>query len=229
LINGDFIKGALLMFKLTRNHILWTILVLVSALFMVSPALAQDSSIQLEDIGALLSPRQGNDLLFDIMLYLLFFLGMVNSLLIPDKQLFQTMLNISVVACAIISKLLVGGVLYDTFDGVRNYTIPPCDFPVLIINVWMFVMPMIVAGMLRSVKGKKTQGIPVSIFMGLIGGAHFFLFWALKQQECSAVPQAGDDAIEQGLSLFIAGIFAFTLFEFRARQIVGIFRNRNQK
>ncbi|GEM_PF-822528 len=218
------------MFKLTRNHILWTILVLVSALFFVTPALAQDGTgIQLSDIGALLSPREGNDLLFDIMLYLIFFLGMVNSLLIPDKQLFQTMLNISVVACAVISKLLVGGVLYDTFDGVKVYTIPPCDFPVLIINVWMFVMPMIVAGMLRSVKGKKTQGIPVSIFMGLIGGAYFFLFWALKQQNCSAVPQAGDDALEQGLNLLIAGIFAFTLFEFRGRQIMRVLRNITQK
>ncbi|HRF99001.1 MAG TPA: hypothetical protein PLZ51_27510, partial [Aggregatilineales bacterium] len=142
------------MFKFTRNHILLTMIVVVSALFLVSPALAQDgTSLQLSDIGRLLAPRTGTDLLFDIMLYLLFFLGMVNSLLIPDKQLFQTMLNVSVIAAAILSKLLVGGEFYDTFADGNVYTFPPCDFPVFIINVWMFVMPMIVAGMLRSVKG----------------------------------------------------------------------------
>jgi hypothetical protein len=221
----------MVMIRLTRNHILWLVLVLVSALFMVSPAFAQDggTNIRFEDIGQLLGPRTGTNLLFDIMLYLLFFLGMVNSLLIPDKQLFQTMLNISVVAVAVLSKLLVGGTLYDNFADGFVYTFPPCDFPVLIMNVWMFVIPLIVAGMLRSVKGKKTNAVPVSILMGLIGGAYFFLFWATKQQQCSAPPQAGDDMREQGLnSLLIAVVFTLPIIEYRARQLVRFIRNRNQ-
>lgn len=219
------------MIRFNRNRILIIALLMVSAMFMVSPALAQDggTTIRFEDIGRLLGPRTGTNLLFDIMLYLLFFLGMVNSLLIPDKQLFQTMLNVSVVAAAILSKLLVGGALYDPFADGFQYTFPPCDFPVLIINVWMFVIPMIVAGMLRAVKGKKTNAVPVSILMGLIGGAHFFLFWATKQQQCSAPPQAGDDMREQGLnSLFIVVVFTLPVIEYRARQLVRYFRNRNQ-
>ncbi len=222
------------MMKFNRNRILWIGLVLVSALFMVSPAFAQDggTSIRFEDIGQLLGPRQGQDLLFDIMLYLIFFLGLINSLLIPDKQLFQTMLNVSVVAVAILSKLLVGGVLYDPFDSSVGLlrTFPPCDFPVLIMNVWMFVIPLIVAGMLRAVKGKKTNAVPISIIMGLLGGAYFFLFWATKQQQCSAAPQAGDDMREQGLtnSLLIAVVFTLPIIEYRARQIVRFIRNRKQ-
>lgn len=213
------------MFRFNRNQILWSILVLVSLLFVVSPALAQD--LQMEDIGRLLGPRQGQDLLFDIMLYLLFFFGLVNSLLIPDKQLFQTMLNVSVVATAVLSKLLVGGVLYSPFDDVNAYTFAPCEFPVFIVNVWMFVIPMIVAGMLRSVKGKKTNAVPVSIFMGLVGGAYFFLFWATKQQQCSDIPQAGDDARQQGVgSLLIAVVFMMPIIEYRARQLVRVLRNR---
>ncbi len=220
------------MFKFTRNHILLTMIVVVSALFLVSPALAQDgTSLQLSDIGRLLAPRTGTALLFDIMLYLLFFLGMINSLLIPDKQLFQTMLNVSVIAAAILSKLLVGGEFYDTFADGNVYTFPPCDFPVFIINVWMFVMPMIVAGMLRSVKGKKTNAVAISIMMGLIGGAYFFLFWATEQQGCSTAPKPGDFEQEQGqpgIMLFIVAVWALPVLEYRARQIVRILRNRNQ-
>jgi len=199
--------------------------------FMVSPAMAQGTgtSIELSDIGRLLSPRQGTYLLFDILLYLIFFFGMVNTLLIPDKQLFQSLINISVIGCAILSKLLVGGILYSNIDEYGNFfTFPPCDFPVLIINVWMFVAPMLVAGLLRAVKGKRTKALEVSILMLLLGGAYFFLFWATQQQNCSAAPQAGDDMREQGLSssLLIAAVFTLPIIEYRARQFVRFIRNR---
>lgn len=219
------------MFRFNRNYTLWFLLIVLSMVFMVSPAMAQGTgtSIELSDIGRLLGPRQGVYLLFDILLYLLFFLGMVNTLLIPDKQLFQSLLNISVVGVAILSKLLVGGVLYVPFDDLGNaYTFPPCDFPVLIMNVWMFIAPLLVAGLLRAVKGKRTKALEVSILMGLLGGAYFFLFWATQQQQCSAAPQAGDDMREQGLSssLLIAAVFTLPIIEYRARQLVRFIRNR---
>lgn len=219
------------MFRFSRNYTLWFLLIVVSMIFMVSPAMAQGTgtSIELSDIGRLLSPRQGTYLLFDILLYLIFFFGMVNTLLIPDKQLFQSLINISVVGCAILSKLLVGGILYSNIDEYGNFfTFPPCDFPVLIINVWMFVAPLLVAGLLRSVKGKRTKALEVSILMGLLGGAYFFLFWATQQQNCSAAPQAGDDMREQGLSssLLIAAVFTLPIIEYRARQFARFIRNR---
>ena len=219
------------MFRFSRNYTLWFLLIVVSMVFMVSPAMAQGTgtSIELSDIGRLLSPRQGTYLLFDILLYLIFFFGMVNTLLIPDKQLFQSLINISVIGCAILSKLLVGGILYSNIDEYGNFfTFPPCDFPVLIINVWMFVAPMLVAGLLRAVKGKRTKALEVSILMGLLGGAYFFLFWATQQQNCSAAPQAGDDMREQGLSssLLIAAVFTLPIIEYRARQFVRFIRNR---
>lgn len=219
------------MFRFSRNYILWFLLSLVSLLFVVSPALAQDfgATIQLSDIGRLLAPRQGTYLLFDILLYLLFFFGMVNTLLIPDKQLFQSLLNLSVVGVAVLSKLLVGGILYSPIDEYGNaFTFPPCEFPVLVMNVWMFVAPLLVAGLLRSVKGKRTKALEVSLAMGAFGGAYFFLFWATQQQNCSAVPQAGDDMREQGLrgSLLIAIVFALPIVEYRARQLVRFIRNR---
>ncbi len=219
------------MFRFNRNYTLWFLLIVMSMVFMVSPAMAQGTgvNIQLSDIGRLLGPRQGVYLLFDILLYLIFFFGMVNTLLIPDKQLFQSLLNISVIGVAILSKLLVGGVLYVPFDELGNaYTFPPCDFPVLIMNVWIFVAPLLVAGLLRSVKGKRTKALEVSILMGLLGGAYFFLFWATQQQQCSTAPRPGDleQELGPGASLLIAMTFSLPIIEYRARQFVRFIRNR---
>ncbi len=156
-----------------RKHLLLFFLYVFVIFVNVPVTYAQNTTdLNLNDVLSALGPRSGQDLLWDIMLYLIFFLGVVNMLLIPDKQLFPAMLNFTVMGLAIVSKLLVG----------TGRTIEPTDFPVLVFNAGMFVLPLTIAGMVRSVKGKPSKAIGPAILMGLLGGGYFFLYWALEQR-----------------------------------------------
>ncbi len=158
-----------------RKHFYLILLYFLLAFLIVPVAHAQSTAdLDFNDVIRELGPRSGDELLWDIMLYFIFFLGLINTFLIPDKQIFPSMLNFLVMGLAIVSKLLVG-------DG---RTIQPTDFAVLILNVGMFVIPLIMAGMLRTYgrKGRAPRALIPCIMMGLTGGAYFFLFWALEQR-----------------------------------------------
>ncbi len=159
---------------MTRKHALVLILFVVLALFW-APAVGAQSidDLDADEILELLGPRDGEDLLFDILLYLIFFMSILSMFLIPDKQLMATMLNFVVILFAVLSKILVG--------DVAPYVIAPTDLPVLPINAGMFVIPLIIAGMVRQRRGNPPAMI-TGIITGLLGGVYFFLFWALKQR-----------------------------------------------
>ena len=148
-------------------------------LFVVPPALAQDiEDINLDDIINALGPRSGEQLIFDIMLYLIFFIAMITLFLIPDKQLAAQVMIFTVLTLAVVSKLLVG--------DHNSAILQACDLPMLPINATLFVFPLIVTGMLRSVKGKPPKARIPAGMLGLLGGGYFFLFWALEQRtECN--------------------------------------------
>ncbi|GAB4508396.1 MAG: hypothetical protein OHK0046_00650 [Anaerolineae bacterium] len=158
-----------------RKHYYVILLYFLLALVVVPAAYAQSTTdLRFEDILDALAPREGTALLWDLLLYAIFFLGLVNSLLIPDKQLLPSLLNFGVIGLAVVSKLLVG-------DG---RTIEPTDFAVLILNTGMFVLPLMIAGMVRSFsrRSQAPRALMPSIFMGLLGGVYFFLFWAVEQR-----------------------------------------------
>ena len=147
----------------------------VFGLGAVMPAQAQSTAdLDFNDIIQALGPRSGQDLLWDVLLYGIFLLGLINVVLIPDKQLFASMLNLLVMGLAIVSKLLVG-------TG-PNAILAPTDLPVLVLNVGMFTLPLIIAGMLRPVKGKSSKAMLPAILMGIMGGAYFFMYWAVEQR-----------------------------------------------
>lgn len=179
-----------------RNRSLLILLFVVLSLFIVSPALAQTTSedINFQDILDALGPRSGVALLYDILLYLIFFFGLINTFLIPDKQIGVTVMNFTVMGLALASKLLI------EVEGNPNPSaiLVPTDFAVLPINVAIFVIPLLMAGMLRSVKGKRSNAMFPALIMGLMGGAYFFLFWAQEQNNPDDVPQPGDDMQQQG-------------------------------
>lgn len=159
---------------MTRKHAVILILFVVLALFWVPMAGAQTvEDLDAQEIIDLLGPRSGEDLLFDILLYLIFFMSVISMFLIPDKQLMATMLNFVVILCAVLSKVLVG--------ENAPYILAPTDLPVLPINAAMFVIPLIIAGMVRQRRGSPPAMI-TGIITGLLGGTYFFLFWALKQR-----------------------------------------------
>jgi hypothetical protein len=160
---------------MTRNHILIALL-LVLALMMLAPAVhaADIEDLSAKDILNKLGPRSGDQLIWDIFLYGIFFMAMITMFLIPDKQLTATLMMFLVMFFALISKVLVG----NTTDAV----IEPTDLPVLGFNAGMFVIPLIVAGMVRARRGTPKALFP-SIITGILGGGYFFLYWAIEQRD----------------------------------------------
>ena len=173
---------------MTRNRILLILLVMFALMAIIPAAQAQERDINFKDILKGLGPRDGDTqygipwLLFDILLYIIFFIGLVNMGIIPDKQLFASLLNFGVLGMAVVSKLLVN---YPKNDPI----IREDDLATLVLNAGMFVVPLIIAGMVRSVKGKPSKAIYTSAFMGLLGGAYFFLYWVGAQNDRQA-PEA---------------------------------------
>ena len=162
------------------NRILMVTLLVLILLTPLSAIQAQGESrddIYLSDVLSKLGPRGGEDLLFDILLYTIFFVGMVNTALIPEKQLLASMLNFLVLGMVVVSKLVVGTIENES-------VVEPDHLLTLPLHAGIFVVPLITAGMVRSHKGKASKAIIPAIFMGLLGGAYFFLFWSLQTRRC---------------------------------------------
>lgn len=154
---------------MTRNRLLSAGLTLLLMLSFTSVLHAQDLQVDPQQLLALLGPRSGNELIFDIMLYITFAIGFITMVLVPDKQLLPSLIMIAVLGLVIVAKL----------DYLT--LLEPTDLPVLAINVGIFVFPLIVAGMVRSRKGTPRAMWP-AVLTGLAGGGYFFLFWALAQR-----------------------------------------------
>ena len=136
----------------------------------VPVANAQDKSIDVNEIINSLKPREGTELIYDIMLYLIFFLCFINMGFISDKQLFVSLLNFGVMGLAVVSKLLVGSEKEDILS--------PTDFPTLVLNVGLMIVPLAIAGMVRKDKGQKTnKAVLPAIIAGVTGAMYFALFW----------------------------------------------------
>jgi hypothetical protein len=160
---------------MARNHILIALL-LVLALLMLAPAVhaADIEDLTAEDILNALGPRSGDQLIWDILLYSIFISATVTMFLIPDKQLAATLCMFLVMFLALVSKVLVG--------NTSTSVIQPTDLPVLGFNAGMFVIPLIVAGIVRARRGTPKALLP-SILTGILGGGYFFLYWALEQRD----------------------------------------------
>ena len=154
--------------KTRTKRIIFLVLLLLLMLSIAPVTSAQDVKIDIpfSEIPKRLGPRQGQELLWDILLYLIFLSAAVTSLLIPDKQLLATLVITTVMGMAVVAKL---------------YIFPPGHFVTLVLNVGMFVLPLIVAGMVRARRGTPKSMIPAAL-TGILGGFYFFLFWAMEQR-----------------------------------------------
>jgi len=119
-------------------------------------------ALTFQDILSKLAPRGGVELLYDIFLYIIFFLAVITMFMQSDKQTFPTILMALVAGCAVIAKLNV---------------LKPKEFGTLIINCAMGVLPLIVAGI---TKAKKSQGL--AIIGGVLGMVYFIIFWLVSQR-----------------------------------------------
>ncbi len=119
-------------------------------------------ALTLQDILAKLAPRGGVELLYDMFLYVMFFLAVIVMFMQSDKQTFPTILMAAVAAFAVIAKLNV---------------LKPKDFATLIINIGMGVIPLIVAGI-----SKAKKSVPLAVIGGVIGVVYFIIFWLVSQR-----------------------------------------------
>lgn len=159
-----------------RRFLLALALLLFLIAFVPQPqVMAQDfNNIDFQrDILWRLDPRPTFPaIMYDFLLYFIFILAFITLFLVPDKQFYVSILVIGVLLCAFIAKLeYLGANPRDTESGLLTF----------VLNVYMFVIPMIVAGLVRGKPGKPPRAIPPSIATGLFGGVHFFAFWLFSQ------------------------------------------------
>ncbi len=109
-----------------------------------------------------LGPSSPPGLIWNIFLYIIFILAVITMFMQSDKQSLTTILMGSVGAFAVIAKL-----------GIFQ----PSNLGSLIIDVGMFVFPLIVAGI---AKAKKSVG--PAIMTGILSGIYFFGFWFFVQR-----------------------------------------------
>lgn len=115
-----------------------------------------------DKILAQLGPGSPPGLIWNIMLYIIFLLAVITMFMQSDKQSSTTMMMGGVGAMAVIAKLNI-------FEATNLGS--------LVINVGMFVLPLIVAGI---TKAKKSAG--PAIFTGILAGLYFFGYWLLVQR-----------------------------------------------
>ncbi|MCB9449906.1 MAG: hypothetical protein H6672_00610 [Anaerolineaceae bacterium] len=124
------------------------------------------TSISFDQIIAALGPRSGIDLVWDIMLYLIFFLAFISMLRGSDKQVLPTILMAIVAGSAVIAKLNI-------LNPKASGNVGSEGVLLLIINASMFFLPLIVVG----IADKKSKARPTAIIGAVIGAVYFFGFW----------------------------------------------------
>ncbi len=119
-------------------------------------------TLTVQDILSKLAPRGGVELIYDLFLYVIFFMAVIAMFMQSDKQTIPTILLAAVAAFAVIGKLNI---------------LKPKEFGSLIINIGMGVIPLIVGGITQA---KKSQAI--CIICGVFGIVYFIIFWLVSQR-----------------------------------------------
>jgi hypothetical protein len=126
--------------------------------------------VSLQEILFLLGPTSGQ-LQWTILLYLIFFFALITMLVMPDKNLLPTLLIAAVLMATVIAKLSLSS---------QEPIIPVDGFIMYVLNVSMFVFPLLVAGLVRA--KKKGRVVPAAIMTAIFGAVYAFLFWFLVQR-----------------------------------------------
>jgi hypothetical protein len=129
-------------------------------------------NINVNEIIALLGPGRG-ELLWNLLLYAIFFLALIALFIMPDRNLRATLLVTAVLVAAVIVKLSLS-------VGPRQAPIiGRCDFGMLVLNALMFSFPLLSIGLIRT--RKRTAVFVPLILGGIMGGLFFFGYWIVVQ------------------------------------------------
>jgi hypothetical protein len=118
--------------------------------------------VNLQEVLSHLAPRSGVNLIYDIVLYIVFVLDLILMFGQSDKQTITTVMAGGAAALAVIAKL-------DVFR--------PREFGSLIVNAGMFVLPLLVVGISKA---KKVQ--PLGVISAVFSALYFFAFWFFSQR-----------------------------------------------
>ena len=129
-------------------------------------------SINGQDILRLLALGEGQNAIWSVFLYLIFFFGVITLLSIPDKNMVPTLLTGGVLLCAIVAKVSLASA-----DPILERK----EFGMIVINVAMGVLPFMVVGMVRSGKQRSKATAP-GIMGGILGLLYFFAFYLFVQR-----------------------------------------------
>ncbi|MEL6268748.1 MAG: hypothetical protein AAFV33_12000 [Chloroflexota bacterium] len=114
------------------------------------------------EIMAQLSLNSDPGLLWNLLIYTCFFLNLIAFFMQDDKDLMSTLTIGGTLALLMIAKLNI---------------VEPKALLSLIMNVCIFVFPIIVTGMSKAKKSK-----PLTAIAGFFGAVYFFGYWAFFQR-----------------------------------------------
>lgn len=114
------------------------------------------------DLTGALALNSEPGLIFNILLYIMFFLNLAAFFMQDDKQMIATLAVGMTLALIVVAKLAI---------------IEPTNLGMLVVNALIFVTPLIVTGMSKAKKSK-----PLTIFAGVLGGVYFFVYWFILQR-----------------------------------------------
>jgi hypothetical protein len=123
----------------------------------IHPLQEQLMDINVQEIIRQLGPYSGLGLVWNIMIYLVFFLNLISLFLQSDKTLLPTLVLAAGLLICIIAKLVI-------FN--------PMEFGTFVVNAAMFLAPTLVIGMTKAPKSR-----PLLILASIISGIYFFAFW----------------------------------------------------
>lgn len=129
--------------------------------------------LSLENILFIIGPSSGNPL-WNILLYIIFFLALITLFSLPDKNLTATLLMAAVLICAAVAKISLSSP-----DPILSKR----EFGMLAINALMFTFPFITMGVTRKARITKAPKSTIpALFCGLMAGVYFFGYWFVEQR-----------------------------------------------
>jgi threonine/homoserine/homoserine lactone efflux protein len=131
--------------------------------------------IELRDIGTLLGFGSGTDIIWNIGLYIIFFLSLFAMFRMPDKNMVPTLLIGAVLALVVIAKISLNA----RYIGERP-VLTNREFGMFVLNAGMAVFPLIAAGMVRA--KKKGPVIGASVLTGIFALVYLLLFGIIEQR-----------------------------------------------
>lgn len=118
--------------------------------------------LDFQQIIRLLAPRQGTDLIWDIMLYGVFIFGTITMFMQSDKTLLPTLMMGGVVLISVIAKLQV---------------IPPWNILSMLLNAVMAIFPGMVAAITKAPKSR-----PTALLTALLGSVYMVTYLLFVQR-----------------------------------------------